>query len=368
MTVRTKSLWPAAASGARRVLPIAVAVAVAIGTVGMLATGAAAQSITDDLPSGIKALLPQAKQEGSVSFYNGSTRIEQSQAAVISKAFEAKFGFPMNVIVAGIGPHAPVAQRIRTEFQKGVKPPFDVHATTARLLVTVREVGAIEQVDWPALGVPEGRLLPTMDGFLISTIPRTVTYNTKLVSKEEAPRRLEDLLDPKWKGKIVAPAFGGAFAYLIPVLGEQQTYDFVRKLINEQKIVLARSFTEVVQKVANGEYKLGFGVPADLSGLRRRGAPIENAPLQKVSGANVYGAVLKNADHPAAAKVFLYFACCTPEGQKIAADVLSVATFDTPGTEAAQIGGEGRGVLPQVDWMIQDEERVVGEIEKILGL
>jgi iron(III) transport system substrate-binding protein len=328
----------------------------------------AAPAHAQDLPEAVKKLLPQAKQEGAVIFFNGSTRIPQSQMNEIGKAFAAKFGFPLTVTVAALGSHAPFAQRLQTEFQRGVTAPVDIDATTARLLKPPRDVGAIEPVDWAAFGIARDKILPTNDGFLIRTIPRTVTYNTRLVKSEEAPHRLTDLADPKWKGKIVAPAFGGAFAYFVPVLGEQAALDLVRKLVKEQQMTFARSFTDVVTKVANGEAAIGYSVSADLAQHKRKGAPIANAPLEKVSGANVYGAVLKNAPHPAAGKVFLYFICCTPEGRKIAADYLNLATFDTPGTEEFEVGGEGRGVLPSVDWMMNDEQRISMEIEKILGM
>jgi ABC-type Fe3+ transport system substrate-binding protein len=366
MAIRIVLGSPAPLSTTRRLLPFLGMLALFCDPTSTRAE-THAQCTNQPTPAGITALLPEAKREGTVVFFNGSTQVTRSQMNQLSSAFEAKFGFPMNVVVAQLGPHAPMAQRLKTEAQRSVKPPFDVHATTARLLVPPREGGAIEQVDWPALGIPENKLLPTRDGFLIRTIPRNVTYNTKLVKKEDAPRRLEDLLDPKWKGKIVGPAFGGAYAYIAPILGEERTVDFVRKLVNEQRITFARSFTDVVAKVANGEALLGFGVPADLSHLRTKGAPIENAPLEKVSGANVYGAVMKNASHPAAAKVFLYFVACTPEGQKVSSQILSLATFDTPETEEFQIGGEGRGVLPSVEWMINDEDRISSDLEKLLG-
>ena len=211
-------------------------------------------------------------------------------------------------------------------------------------------------------------MAPPGDNVQISTIARNVIYNTNLVKKAEAPRRLQELADSKWKGKIVAPAIPDVFAMMAPVLGERQAVDLVRQLVQAQQIVLIQSVTDVGTKVASGEFALGFGVPADWTGLRKRGAPLDNAPLEKVSGQPFHAGVLANADHPAAATLFAYFACCTPEGRKSLYESIGWANFETAGTEPYEIGGVGRGINPDHQWQMHDQTRLAQEIAKILGM
>jgi iron(III) transport system substrate-binding protein len=323
----------------------------------------------EELPVGIKKLLDNAKQEGTVSLFTGSTRYTQDNADKLSKAMQAKFGFPVTVKLDALGPHPSVIQKIATEYKTGIKdPPVDVLPSALALIRILRDAKAIDPIDWKALGIPPTKVMAPGDNVVVSTIARGVIYNTNLVKPDEAPKSFQDLLNPKWKGKIVAPAIGDVFALLVPVMGEQQATAFVRKLVNDQKIVLIRSVSDVDTKVINGEYAIGYGVPADWTGQKKKGAPVANAQLNKVSGQTFNAVVLANAKHPAAAQLFTYFICCTTEGQKTIYDTIGWANFDTPGTEQFDIGGHGRGVYPDVDWQLKEQGRIAKEMARILGL
>jgi ABC-type Fe3+ transport system substrate-binding protein len=154
----------------------------------------------------------------------------------------------------------------------------------------------------------------------------------------------------------------------VPVIGEPATIELVRKLAQDQKISLVQSVTDVGTKVANGEFALGIGVPADWTGLRKKGAPVENAPLEKVSGQPFQAAVLANAEHAAAATLMAYFICCTAEGKKALYQSIGWANFETPNTEPYEIGSNGRGINPSYEFQINDQARVSRELAKILGL
>ena len=170
------------------------------------------------------------------------------------------------------GPHPSVVQQVIAETKSGVKPSLDLFPTALSLLTPLREAGAVAKVDWAALGVPAEQIGPPGDNVQISTIARNIIYNTSLVKKDEAPKRIEDLADPKWKGKIVAPAIADVFTVMgVPVIGEPATIALVRKLAKDQKISLVQSVTDVGSKVANGEFALGIGVPADWTGAAQEG-------------------------------------------------------------------------------------------------
>jgi iron(III) transport system substrate-binding protein len=313
-------------------------------------------------------LLAKAKQEGAVTIFTGTARYPDSAVKQIEQDFRRKYGFALKITLAAPGPHPPSVQKLIAEAKSGVKPGMDLFPTALTFYGPMREAGVLAKVNFAALGVPHDLIAPPGDNVQISTIARNVIYNTNLVKKADAPRRLHDLADPKWKGKIVAPAIPDVFAMLVPVLGEHDALDLVRKLVQDQQIVLIQSVTDVGTKVANGEFALGYGVPADWTGLRKRGAPIDNAPLEKVSGQPFHAGVLANADHPAAATVFAYFACCTPEGKKALYQSIGWANFETSGTEPNEIGGHGRGVNPDHQWQVSDQARLGQEIAKILGM
>src|SRR5690606_19889261 len=187
------------------------------------------------------------------------------------QAFEQKYGFPLKVSLAAIGPHPTVVQQIRSEAQSGVAPAADLFPTALAFLKLLREADALHPVDWERLGAPADSAVPSESAVMINMIARNIIYNTDQVKPDEAPRRLEDMADPKWQGKIVAPAIADAFTMMVPVLGEEATRELVKKLVNDQKLALVQSITDVGNKVASGEYALGFGVPADWTGLRSKG-------------------------------------------------------------------------------------------------
>jgi ABC-type Fe3+ transport system substrate-binding protein len=327
----------------------------------------AASAQTGRVPAELAALADQARKEGEVVFFTGTARYPRTAAAKLEEAFQKQYGFPMKVTFAAIGPHPTVVQQLRSEASSGVKPAADLFPTALSLSKILREAGAVEAVDWVKLGAPADVAVPSENAVLINVIARNVVYNTNLVKAADAPRRLEDLADPKWRGKIVAPAIGDAFAMMVPVLGEEKATQLVKQLVAEQKIALVQTITDVATKVASGEYAIGFGVPADWTGTRTKGAPIANAPLAKVSGQPFYASVLKNAQHPAAAKLLGVFICCTREGQQALNDALGWSKFEMAGTESFEIGGQGRGVYPTVDFQLNHQRRVASDLGKLLA-
>jgi iron(III) transport system substrate-binding protein len=321
----------------------------------------------DDLTPALKKTLEKAKEEGQVRFFVGSPRYPQSASDTLSQAFEKKFGFPMKVIIASLGAHPPVVNKIVAETKLGVAPAADLFPTGERLLQVLRKGNAVAATDWAALGVPKDKISEKGDGVFMRVNPRNVVYNTKLVKPEDAPRSYQDMLDPKWKGKIVAPAFGAAFGGLALVMSEQEAYEFVRKLVEDQKMVLVSTFTDMTTKVANGEFAIGYGINANTLGYVDKGAPIANAPLKKVWGSSNYAVVLKNAANQSAARAFGYFICCTKEGRDAIYKATKIGTFETPGTELYEIGGDGKGVVPSFKFATEEEMRIDKKMAKILG-
>ena len=58
------------------------------------------------------------------------------------------------------------------------------------------------------------------------------TYNTNLVAANEVPQRVEDVLNPKWKGKIASTPYAASFDRLALIWGEEKTTSFIRNSSN----------------------------------------------------------------------------------------------------------------------------------------
>src|SRR5438093_807789 len=145
-------------------------------------------------------LVGAAKREGSVVVYGS---IESDVFDVIRKIFEGQYGIRVDYFRASSNG---TMDRVLTESRAG-KPLYDVVLTNRSPMLILKKAGVFGSYVSPsyerypaATRDGEGVLSPSYRQVVVS-----VLYNTRLVKAEEAPKSLADLLDPKWKGKIVMP-------------------------------------------------------------------------------------------------------------------------------------------------------------------
>jgi iron(III) transport system substrate-binding protein len=149
-----------------------------------------------------------------------------------------------------------------------------------------------------------------------------VRVNRGLAPESELSR-LEQLVEPRWKGKIVwdDPRTAGSgrpdLAHLLMVLGE----DYVRRLL-QQDLVLTTDRRQLTEWLVRGTYAVGGGVDAaSLLPFTSQGVGLNVQPLEKDSEAGSrlrpgFGnvALFDRAPHPNAASVFVNW-LLSPEGQ-----------------------------------------------------
>ena len=149
----------------------------------------------------------------------------------------------------------------------------------------------------------------------------SIYYNTQLVKPQEV-RSYNDLLDPKWKGRIGlrdprVPGGGLAmWAFLLDMKGEE----YIRKLA-QQEMFVSRNARQIADALAKGNLALTIGVGyRDFDAFLDANLPVKHLPTLKegsyVSGGNGIVGILKNAPHPNAAKVFFNW-LLSREGQEL---------------------------------------------------
>jgi iron(III) transport system substrate-binding protein len=159
---------------------------------------------------------------------------------------------------------------------------------------------------------PEGQYLLNING----ETRIVLGYNTKLVNPAEI-KSYWDLLNPKWKGKIVAydPTLGGAgdamrFFYYQKSLGPE----FIKRILTETDIVISNDTRQMGDWLAGGKFALSIFGPIsrmDLDIMQIQGLPVSwFAPEQLKEGAYITAgsggvALINKAPHPNAAKVGL---------------------------------------------------------------
>jgi iron(III) transport system substrate-binding protein len=155
----------------------------------------------------------------------------------------------------------------------------------------------------------------------VAQITPSLYYNTQLVKAQEV-RSYNDLLDPKWKGKIGlrdprVPGGGLAmWAFLLDMKGE----DYIKKLA-QQELFVSRNARQIADALAKGKLVLTVGVGyRDFDAFLDANLPVKHLPTLKegtyVSGGNGILGIIRGAPHPNAAKVFFNW-LLSREGQEL---------------------------------------------------
>jgi len=147
-------------------------------------------------------------------------------------------------------------------------------------------------------------------------------YNTNLVKKADLPKSYQDLLDPKWKGKLVTahPGYSGVIATHVLALEHAFGWDYFKKLA-ENKPMIVQSANDPPTTVASGERVVAVnGGEYSAYQLKKKGSPIEIVyPKEGVPLVVSPTAIMAAAPHPNAARLFTDFTF-TREIQQVMAD------------------------------------------------
>jgi iron(III) transport system substrate-binding protein len=244
-----------------------------------------------------------ARKEGTVVFY--SAAVGAPATAKIQAAFKSRYGITMEVLQAR---SSELTERIRTEQVSG-KHFGDVSHNGAS--VTERQLGEGVFVPYGSLPGAARIAAPlTTDGTRIPVyvIHFGILVNTELVKPADEPKSWSDLLDPKWKGKILSDdmrALGSGSALFMATY-EKFGRDFHARLA-AQKPEFTRDVRGSQRRIARGEYPLfiPFNV-ADI--LTLRGLPVKSIVPKEGAVYVVFDcAILKGAPHPNAARLLLEF-------------------------------------------------------------
>jgi len=264
------------------------------------------------------ARVEAAKKEGKVVWY---TSLALPTAEKIGKLFEAAYpGIKVEVQRTG---SQRLLQRVMQEMQANLKLVDVIHTSDAGHFVLLKEKKLL--MKYTPAGVdafPAG--FKDRDGyyFTLRATVNVIAYNTKLVSSAEAPRTWKDLLDPKWKGKLVTahPGYSGVISTHVLALVQLYGWDYFKQLA-QNKLMLVQSAVDPAGVVASGERMVAVdGGDYYYYQMKKKGNPIEVVyPKEGVPLVVSPTAIASFAPHPNAAKLFTDFTF-TRELQQVMAD------------------------------------------------
>lgn len=251
-----------------------------------------------------------AKKEGKVVVY---AAVPPQTMKVINDPFEKKFGIRVEYWRAST---TGILERALNELRVG-KPGFDVVEGNKGPQLILRNEGAFEKFVPPSAGKFPRQFLEA-DGMLTPWRfnPISLLVNTELVKRDELPKSLTDLLQPKWKGKIAIPD-PARHTTTAQFLADLDKYDGINwrefaKALAQQQPVLVESFAPIVNTVVRGEAALGITY---LKYVGQYKGPIDYLRLNKYLADTNYLGVSKKAVNPHAGRLYVEY-ICSPEGQK----------------------------------------------------
>ena len=265
-------------------------------------------------------LIAAAKKEGAVTWY--TTQIINQFARPAAEVFEKTYGVKVNYVRSN--PEEMVL-RVMNEAKAG-RLQVDVIDGTSSIPALKREGLTAKFIPENARRLPAQFIDAEGEWVAGNFYVHQPIFNTDLVKKGMEPRSYEDLLDPKWKGKMSwssltssssAPGFVGI---ALMHMGEQKGMEYLRKLATQNITPVNSAARQVVDQVMAGEYPLtlqAFHHHAVISGAK--GAPVQWIPFEPAMAVLSVIAVTKDAPHPNAARLFTEF-LVSPEGQQLYRD------------------------------------------------
>jgi iron(III) transport system substrate-binding protein len=261
-------------------------------------------------------LIDAAKAEGQVTWY--SSNIIDQFVRPAAEAFEKKYGIKVNYVRSDSNE---VVRRVIDELKAGRVSADVVDGSTIAQLKT--EKALQKYTPESAAAMPEN--FHDSDGFWTAANLYVLSpgFNTNLVPKGTEPKTWEDLLDPKWKGKMAwntSPATSaspGFVGVVLSELGEEKGMDYLRKLAKQDITPLKVAARVVLDQVIAGEYAIALQIYNNHPLISAKlGAPVDWIPMQPAMAFFGVLCMPKDAPHPNAGKLLIDF-LVSEEGQKI---------------------------------------------------
>jgi len=262
-----------------------------------------------------KRLIEGAKKEGKLLWY---TALNINDATMLTKRFEQLYPF-IKTEMLRLGGRELVTKILMEANTRVFRA--DVIESVSIDGHILKKKGLLEKYISPEAGAYPASVKDsdgTWTSFFINT--HVLVHNTNMVKKDEVPRTYEELINPKWKGKIVIrdddfPTFG----MMLRVMGKEKGLNFMRRLA-AQGVELRSGSTLAIQDISAGAAPLGMNLYGTrVEELKKKQAPVDWTPMEFVIVSIEPLSVAAKAPNPNAARLFVDF-LLSKEGQGLMRD------------------------------------------------
>ena len=268
------------------------------------ATYAAAASLEDG-----------AKTEGEVVFYSS---LNNEQIVTFMDAFKRKFPFIKPSFYRGTSER--VLQRTATEAKAG-RFAVDVATSAGFQLELMKESGLTQKYVPPeAAFYDDGFKDPDGHWVSVHSLLNSMAYNTRLLKPYEAPKKYDDLLAPRWKGRLGVNLLDPEwYVSLQRRWSKEKARNFLKALAAQQPAV-RDGHNITAQLLAAGEFYATSNTYAHIAArIKNQGGPVQYVFDEPVITYVHPIALMRSAPHPNAAKLLISF-ILSAEGQHMLRD------------------------------------------------
>jgi iron(III) transport system substrate-binding protein len=251
-------------------------------------------------------LIDAAKKEGGKVVVYGS--LQDNSMEPIGKAFQAKTGLELNY---WRGTATKVMDRALVEHRAG-KPLYDIVLTSDNEMEILQKEGILLRYDSPAAkAFPVNSASPELGPVYRYAIVGVV-YNKDIVKAADAPKTLEDILKPQFKGKIAMPdptqdtSTLRWLESLHKTMGKERAAKFTVDLA-ASKPSMVEAFLVAADRASTGEASLAITLLINVVTFGQKGAPMDYVRLPSMIGTSHFITLSKKAPHSNAGKAFIDF-------------------------------------------------------------
>jgi len=259
-----------------------------------------------------RRLIAAAQKEGSFALY---TSFAEKDLPPLTDLFEKKYGVKVKVWRAG---SEKVLQRTLAEAAAKRHEADAIHSSALEMETLHREK-ILQAVASPySTELIAGALRPHREWVATYLSVWVQAYNTQLVKKEDLPNTFQDLLDPKWKGKLGIEAnVPEWYSTVVLSMGEEKGIQFFRDLMARNGVSVRTGHSLLNNMVVAGEVPLALTVYNFMAeAARRKGAAIDWFVLEPAVARMSGIGIARRAPHPNAALLFYDFMLST-EAQEL---------------------------------------------------
>src|SRR4029079_17383695 len=189
-----------------------------------------------------------------------------------------------------------------------------------------------------------------------------IAYNSNLVKPEDAPKSFADLLDPKWKGKIVKahPGYSGTIMTATYQMQRDLGWTWFEQLCKQNVMQVQSSAAPPTKPLIGERSVMADGNEYNIFSLKKAGRPVE--PVYASEGSPLIigpNGIFKSSPNPNAAKLFQSFSLGR-DAQQLIIDVGGLRSVHPQTQEKA-----GRKPFKEIKTMKDDAAAVEKEGDAI---